>query len=200
MDGLSLQAKSDKAFGMRVFAVLAAGLFIASCGSNPLSRALDTRQNAGPCPPVATLYDASRIVELQGNEPSYADIAYTGEITNVELFCRYIDDEPLRAEVEIDFAFGQGPKADSNRHSYTYWVAVTRRSSKVLAKQYFTVDATYDSDGIDGRKEVLQDIIIPRVDDTISGANFEVIVGFDLTEDQLAFNRAGHRFRLDAGS
>ena len=185
---------------MRVFAVLAAGLFIASCGSNPLSRALDTRQNAGPCPPVSALYEASRIVEVVGDEPVFTNIAYTGEITGVELICRYVDDRPLRAEVEIDFAFGKGPKADSNRHSYTYWVAVTRRSSKVLAKEYFTVDATYDSRGIDGRKEIIQDIVIPRADDTISGANFEVVVGFDLTDDQLAFNREGHRFRLDAGS
>ncbi|MEQ9314440.1 MAG: hypothetical protein RLN72_01235 [Henriciella sp.] len=184
---------------MRVIAVLAAGLMLASCGSNPLSRALDTRQNAGPCPPVAALYDASRIVETRGGGQNYPDIAYTGEITGVELFCRYIEDRPLRAEVEIDFAFGKGPQAASNSHSYTYWIAVTRRSSKVLAKQYFTVDANFAGGVIDGRREVIQEIIIPRVDETISGANFEVIVGFDLTEEQLAFNREGRRFRLDAG-
>ncbi|MGB3626322.1 MAG: hypothetical protein WA989_10850 [Henriciella sp.] len=185
---------------MRVIAVLAAGLFLASCGSNPLTRALDTRQNAGPCPPVAALYDASRIVELGAEEPIYPNIAYTGEITGVELFCRYVEDEPLRAEVEIDFAFGKGPMADANSHQYSYWIAVTRRSSKVLAKQYFAVDANFANGVVDGRREVVQDIIIPRVDETISGANFEVIVGFDLTEDQLAFNREGRRYRLDAGN
>lgn len=199
MDGLKLQAKSDKAFGMRVIAVLAAGIFLASCGSNPIGRALDTRQNAGPCPPVGALYDASRIVELNGSDPNYNNITFTGEVTDVELTCRYVEDQPLRATVTIDFAFGKGPAATSNGHSYTYWVAVTRRSAKVLAKQYFTVDANFGSSKVDGRREI-QDIIIPRADDTISGANFEVVVGFDLTDEQLAFNRDGRRFRLDAGN
>ena len=200
MDSLKVQAKSDKAFVMRVLAVLAAGLLLAACGSNPVTRAFDTRQNAGPCPPVAILYDASRIVEIEGDAPNYTNITYTGEMTDVELFCRYVGEQPLRAEVEIDFAFGKGPKGTSNRHSYTYWVAVTRRSSKVLAKQYFTVDANFSGGAVDGRQEVIQDIIIPRADETISGANFEVVVGFELTEEQLTFNREGRRFRLDAGS
>ena len=186
---------------MRVMAVLVAGLLLASCGSNPLSRALDTRQNAGPCPPVAVLYDASRIVEMdQPDDQTYTNIAYTGEMTDVELFCRYVEDQPLRAEIELDFAFGKGPKATGNSHTYNYWVAVTRRSGRVLAKQYFSVEANFAGGTVDGHREVLQDIIIPRADSTISGANFEVIVGFDLTEEQLAFNREGRRFRLDAGS
>ncbi|WP_233355748.1 hypothetical protein [Henriciella litoralis] len=184
---------------MRVIAVLAAGLMLAACGSNPLSRALDTRQNAGPCPPVAALYDASRIVEMGAEGITYDKIAYTGEITGVNMVCRYIDDQPLRAEVEVDFAFGKGPMATANSHTYQYWVAVTRRNSKVLAKQYFTVDADFSKGIVDGRREIIQDIIIPRADETISGANFEVIVGFDLTDEQLAFNREGRRFRLDAG-
>ena len=62
------------------------------------------------------------------------------------------------------------------------------------------MDANFAGGAIDGRKEVIQDIIIPRADETISGANFEVVVGFDLTDEQLAFNREGRRYRLDAGS
>ncbi|WP_300380134.1 hypothetical protein [Henriciella sp.] len=185
---------------MRVFAVIAAGLMLASCGSNSVSRALDSRQNAGPCPPASILYDASRVVELDGAGQDYNNITYTGEMTDVEMFCRYVDDQPLRASIEIDFAFGKGPQATANQHQYTYWVAVTRRSSKVLAKQYFSVDANFADGKVDGRTEVVEDIVIPRLDSTISGANFEVVVGFDLTDEQLTFNREGRRYRLDAGS
>ena len=35
---------------------------------------------------------------------------------------------------------------------------------------------------------------------TTSGANFEVLVGFDVTPQMAAFNRDGKRFRLNAGS
>lgn len=185
---------------MRAIAVLAAGLMLASCGSNPVTRALDTRSNAGPCPPASALYDAARIVELDGEGINYTNIAYTGEITGVELRCRYVEDQPLRAEVVLDFAFGKGPRATANAHTYNFWVAVTRRSSKVLAKEYFSVDANFGSGRVAGRQEVIEDILIPRLDESISGANFEIVVGFDLTEDQLAFNREGRRFRLDAGN
>ncbi len=185
---------------MRVIAVLVAGLMLASCGSNPVSRALDTRSNAGPCPPAVALYDAARVVELDGNGKNFSNIGYTGEITGVKVNCRYVESQPLRAELVLDFAFGKGPKATANSHSYTYWIAVTRRSSKVLAKEYFTVDADFGSGKVAGRQEIVEDIVIPRLDETISGANFELVVGFDLTEEQLAFNRAGHRFRLDAGN
>lgn len=199
MDSLKAQAKSDKAFNMRVFAGIAAGLMLASCSSNAVTRAFDTRNNAGPCPPAAILYDASRIVELEGEEPNYTNITYTGELNGIRLFCRYVDDQPLRANLELDFAFGKGPKADSNRHQYRYWIAVTRRSAKVLAKQYFSVDANFAGEKVTGQTVTVEDVVIPRADSTISGANFEVVVGFDLTDDQLAFNREGRRFRLDAG-
>ena len=44
------------------------------------------------------------------------------------------------------------------------------------------------------KTETIGKIVIPRADESISGANFEVLVGFDLTEDQLKFNQNGRRF------
>ena len=35
---------------------------------------------------------------------------------------------------------------------------------------------------------------------TDSGENFEILVGFELTPEQLQFNRDGRRFRIDAGA
>ncbi|MEE2877807.1 MAG: hypothetical protein VX593_02275 [Pseudomonadota bacterium] len=200
MDSLKAQAKSDKAFNMRLIAVIAAGLMLASCSNNAVTRAFDTRNNAGPCPPASILYDASRIIELEGEGQTFSNIAYTGELNGVRMFCRYVEDQPLRANLELDFAFGKGPQADSNNHEYRYWVAVTRRSSKVLAKQYFSIDANFGGDKIDAKTITLEDVVIPRADSTISGANFEIVVGFDLTDEQLTFNREGRRFRLDAGN
>lgn len=173
-------------------------LGLAACSSG-LGRALDDRPNAGPCPTVGAIYEASRIVEFEGETESYGNITYTGEITGVRLFCRYLEDEPLLAEVEIDFAFGKGPKATSNAHEYGYYIAVTRRNSRVLDRQDFTVRAEFRNQPVAGASELVGRIVIPRVDETISGANFEVLVGFDLTEKQLQFNKDGKRFRLDAG-
>ncbi len=185
---------------MRIFALLTAVVLLAACSSNSLfSDTFDSRVNVGACPPAGSLYQASRIVDLDGGSEVYGNIAYTGEIVDVRLFCRYAGTNPVHAEIEVDFAFGKGPKGTERQHEFTYWVAVTRRSGKVLNKAYFSVQADFSDGPVTGRSQLIQRIIIPRADESISAANFEVLVGFDLTEEQLQFNKDGHRFRLNAG-
>lgn len=178
----------------RLAALTAAGL-LAAC-SNSVTDAFDTRQNVGPCPPAGSIHESARMVGLKGGE-SYNNITYTGEITGVELFCRYAGSDPIDAEVELTFAFGKGEAASGDSHRYPFFVAVTRRNGTVLAKQSYAVDVDFDGEPVRARTERVA-VTIPRADETISGANFEVLVGFELTEAQLAFNRAGKRFRLDA--
>jgi hypothetical protein len=188
---------------MRIILPILALALVAGCSSTKeLAESLDSRQNAGACPPVGSVYDAARVVDFrENNDELYSDIRYTGEITDVRSFCRYTGDNPLTAELEIDFAFGKGPAADGNAHDFGYWVAVTRRNGKVLAKEYYTVSAKFDGNSkLDGATQKIDRITIPRADETIAGTNFEILVGFDLTDEELAFNRAGKRFRMDAGS
>ncbi len=172
-------------------------LVFAACSS--VTSGIDRRTNAGPCPTVGALYEAGRIVKFEGDSESYPDIAYTGEIIGVRLFCRYVDEEPLLAEVEIGFAFGQGPKGTEDKHDYEYFVAVTRRNRTVLARETFIVEADFRNGPVDSAADFIGRIEIPRRDGTISGGNFEVLIGFELTDKQLQFNRDGKRFRLDAG-
>ncbi|MEZ6001898.1 hypothetical protein [Hyphomonas sp.] len=188
---------------MRIILPILALALVAGCSSTKdLAESLDTRQNAGACPPVGSVYDASRIVDFRdGSDELYTDIRYTGEITDVRSFCRYTGDNPVEADLEVDFAFGKGAAADSNTHDFTYWVAVTRRNGKVLAKEYYTVRAEFAGNArLDGATTKFDRITIPRADETIAASNFEILVGFDLSEEELEFNRAGKRFRMDAGS
>lgn len=186
----------------KLLPTLAVVMVLSACNSTKdLAETLDTRQNAGACPPVGSVYDAARVVQFNdGSEDVYTNIRYTGEITDVRSFCRYTGSNPLDAELEIDFAFGKGPAADANSHTFNYWVAVTRRNGKVLAKEYYSVNADFGSSRLDGETQKIDRITIPRADETIAGSNFEILVGFDLSEKELEFNRAGKRFRLDAGS
>lgn len=178
---------------------LAAIACLAACSSGGAS-SLDDRPNAGPCPTVGALYDAGRIIEFEGDSESYGDIKYTGEIVGVRLFCRYVDDKPLLAEVEVGFAFGRGPKGTETSRDYNYYIAVTRLNRKVLARETFTVNADFRKGPVTSGADLISRIEIPRLDESISGGNFEILVGFELTDKQLQFNRDGKRFRLDAGT
>ena len=185
---------------MRIISLLTATAMLAACSTgSPLADTFDSRVNAGACPPAGSIYNASRIVELSDESQVFTNIEYTGEIVDVRLFCRYAESNPVRAEVEIDFAFGKGPLGTETTHDYTYWIAVARRSGKVLNKERFVVRADFSDGPVTGASELVQKIIIPRADDSVSAANFEVLIGFELTDEQLQFNKEGRRFRLNAG-
>lgn len=157
---------------------------------------LDTRPNVGPCPVVGSLYDASRLVEV-GAVERHENVGFTGSIEGANGFCRYVDKNPLTMGITVDFAFGRGPAATTESKTFRYFVAVTRRDSVVLAKEYFTVEAKFrDGQTVLRKRETVDGITIPRATETISGTNFEVIVGFDLTPEQLAYNRSGKRFLM----
>jgi len=160
----------------------------------------DPEPNIGPCPSALSLYDAHRIVELRNNEVIYENVGFTGEILAVRSLCSYYGERPILANLEIDFGFGRGPAAQGDAKTYEFFVAVTRRDMAVMAKEVFPVSIRFPA-GEDRiyRTETIDAISIPRADEGTSGVNFEILVGFELTEDQLAFNRSGQRFRVAAG-
>ena len=161
----------------------------------------DPRPNVGPCPLMGVLYDTARVVRFEqpGNQ-RYANIAFTGEMQGVHGLCRYVDADPIRMNMEIEMAFGRGPAATSDRQTYRYWVAVTRRGRAPIEKVYFDVDVRFPrGEQVVTHRERIDEIVIPRANEEVSGENFEILVGFDLTPEQLQFNRDGRRFRIDAG-
>jgi hypothetical protein len=153
-------------------------------------------KNAGPCPYVKVLYDAARYVELKGAEEKSEAVGWTGEIQNVRSACAYKSGDPIKLEVAVNFGFGRGPQAKGASKTYRYWVAVTARNEQVLDKQYFDVAADFKP-GQDRMMvtDRLQNIVIPRANAKVSGSNFEVLVGFDVTPQMADFNREGKRFR-----
>lgn len=161
---------------------------------------LQQLRNAGPCPYVKVLYDASRYVEFKDAKESAAQAGFTGEIQSIASGCAYKSDDPIRIRIEALFQLGRGPQAQGDKHVYRYWVAVTERNQAVIAKEYFDLPVTFAA-GQDRAyaRETIEQITIPRADAKVSGGNFEVLLGFDVTPEMAAFNREGKRFRVNAG-
>jgi len=169
---------------------------------NWLDRALgnDRRPNVGPCPLMGVLYDNARLVQFRDpGVERYANVAWTGEMQGVRGLCRYVGEDPIRMAIEVEMAFGRGPAATEERRSYRYWVAVARRGRAPIAKEYFDVDVRFPrGENVVTRTEEIGTIEIPRANGEISGENFEILVGFELTPEQIQFNRDGKRFRVNA--
>jgi hypothetical protein len=158
-------------------------------------------KNAGPCPYVKVLYDASRYVEMKDNKESATAVGWTGEIQNIRSVCQYKGSEPIRVGMVVNFQFGRGPQAQGEANTFHYWVAVTKRNDMVLDKKEFSVPVRFAA-GADRMtvQDKVADIVIPRADAKINGNNFEVLVGFDVTPEMADFNRQGKRFRVNAGA
>ena len=157
--------------------------------------------NPGPCPRAFALYDASRLVEIRGDgAEKFSNVGFTGEIDSVRSLCRYFSDRPIRADLTMTFSFGRGPAAEGETMVYNYFVAPTRKNIDVLEKAVFPITVTFPpgQDRVTVTEEI-DEILIPRANDTTSGENFEIVVGFVVTPEQRAFNADGKRFRISAG-
>ena len=155
---------------------------------------------AGPCPFVKVLYDAARYIELKNNQEAMAAVGYTGEIQSLSSVCQYKGADPIKLQKQILFELGRGPQASGDRKTYRYWVAVTDRNRAVLSKAYFDLPVSFPA----GQDRVtftdtLKGVTIPRANSNVSGANFEVLIGFDVTPQMVDFNREGKRFHANAG-
>jgi len=184
-----------------VISILAGALVLTGCQS--VRGALGERDpNPGPCPNALALYDAHRLVEFTGEEFVYENVGFTAEILNVASLCQYNDRSasPIDMELGVRMAFGRGPAARGATHTYNLFIAVTRTDTAVIDRVTYPITVTFRP-GQD-RVEMVEEfapVLIPRATPTTSGANFEVLVGFELTDAQLDFNRSGLRFRVGAG-
>jgi hypothetical protein len=160
---------------------------------------LPALRNAGPCPFVKVLYDAGRYTEFEGGREASATVGFTGEIQGVSAGCQYKGADPIKLEIEVLFALGKGPRAQGDSKTYQYWIAVTDRNRSILAKEYFSLPVNFKGGDRALVTDRISDIVIPRGGESVSGANFEVLIGFEVTPQMAEFNREGKRFRVNAG-
>ena len=171
---------------------LIAATATAGCGSTKEAR----QANPAPCPNIVVLSDASRVVEFDG-DAAVGNVAWSAEIADVSLNCRYYGDKPIDASAKVSIAFGKGPKANSNEHKFAYWVAITRTNREVIEKREYVVPVKFSGDkDVESVKHEIKEIIIPRKDDSVSGTNFEVVVGLVVTPQEAIYNRSGKSLKF----
>ena len=178
-------------------ALLVAALLASGCGANSAREARQARErNPAPCPNIVVLNDAARQIDFAGEE-TLENVAYTAEIEDVELQCRYFGDKPINATAKLTFSFGRGPKAADPNKVYTYFVAVTRKDAEVIEKAEFQIPVRFSGDkNVVTLTDRIDEIVIPRATEKTAGSNFEVIVGMSVTPKQAIFNRSGKSLKF----
>jgi hypothetical protein len=82
-----------------------------------------------------------------------------------------------------------GPAAPSRDLVLKGFVAITRTDGKIVNKQEFDMPVTFDGATRQVRFEkVIEDSVVPY-GGTVNGSIYQFLVGFQLTHDQLEYNR-----------
>lgn len=143
-----------------------------------------------PCPTVGVLNGTDHLTLFNGRGKDLTDVVLRAEIGKVVTKCEYNTDDSL---ISVDLAYNGiaeiGPAAQSRTQSVTTFVAVMRRFGTKVKKQIYEVPLVFE--GASRQIQFLKTVNgtqIPYGGDA-DGRIYEILVGFQLTPEQLDYNR-----------
>jgi hypothetical protein len=163
----------------------AAALALSAC------TAAEDRQ-AAICPRAGILPDANIMVQFRdGPGRDLTDVVAQAQIMDVAVACEYTSGRRppgVTLDLQVAIAAERGPADRSRRASLPYFVAILDGDQNIVAKEFFTAQFEFP----DNRTRVGRvDDLEPRIPlrSNFDGPSYRVMVGFQLTPDQLAWNR-----------
>ena len=147
----------------------------------------------GNCPDIQIVEDLGRLYEFNaGQSMKSSNLVSSVEMQEANSTCSY-GNRSVTVDLKLAFDGKLGPKgrrSSSEKPFFTYpfFVAVTSSSGKILAKEIFAASMTYNQ----GQNEQLYHETLRQIipaDSRTQGARYKIMVGFQLAEKQLAYNR-----------
>jgi hypothetical protein len=142
-----------------------------------------------PCPRVGVLDEAQRVVRFApGPGRDLTDVRFEAEIGVRAGSCAYTNkDRKVEVDIMVEIQAVRAPNAGRSGE-FEYFVAVTDRSQRILERQSFTLAIPFEADrrSAGALEEVSQ--VIPLKPGQF-GSEFEIIVGFALSPEELSYNR-----------
>lgn len=147
------------------------------------------------CPRVAVLSEAGKITRFQpGAGRDILDIDFQGDVGDILVSCEYPDvkhgNRRVTVQVAPVFVFSRGAANREPAIDFTYFVSVVR-DGQILSKQQFDAQTQFIANRArvivrDDSPPITVDIPLPY---KAAEYEYEVLVGFQLTADELAYNQ-----------
>ncbi|WP_337876572.1 hypothetical protein [Elioraea sp.] len=181
---------------MRPLALALLPLALAACGESGLrgggTGAAPVVQAARPdCPAAVALADAADLRRYRApGSQDLTDLIVNARITGLAGRCAFAD---RRRSVEVTLTLAmeamRGPAARERSISIPYFVAVTDAQDRILDKAVYTVVAEFPANRSRLRLSGEEVTLTLPVSAERPASAYTVIVGFQLTEAELALNR-----------
>jgi hypothetical protein len=165
-------------------------LAVAGCGSTADSK------RPLPCPRVSVLDDAAALTRFAaGAGQDLVDVDYQVEVSDVLAGCKYVRSEGDKQVIVVAMApvmvAIRGPANHDREAQFDYFVSVVDSERDVLNKQIFGVTVKFPGNLTrvsltDNDPPVTVDIPLAAGRDA---TDYQIFVGFQLTPDELEYNR-----------
>lgn len=143
---------------------------------------------APACPVTGVLSDAADLTRFNGRGVDLTDLVIDGRVGPPRGQCKLDDLTHLHTTITVGLDLTRGPAATSRTIDVTYVVWVTKGETILDKKDYkLAVKFPPNSDHVSITGEPVN-IVLP-VDDKTSGVVYQIRDGFQLTPQELAFNR-----------
>ncbi len=145
------------------------------------------------CPDVKVVEELSLLTEFTNPAlPTNDSMISRAHLALGQSTCTYTE-RSVSIDVRLSFESELGPRAkmkqsDTPFVSYPFFVAVTDDEGRILAKEVFAASMTFGKDETRHTYTEALRHVIP-IYDREDAREHKVLVGFQLTSDQLAFNR-----------
>lgn len=176
-----------------VFAALLLGFLVSACG---VVDEFFEPPPPPPCPTVSILGNAERITQFRsGPGRDLIDITAEARIENFIARCIYdVDEDTGSGQVHVELSLGiTAARGAANIEGFAdipYFVTMTKLDKTVLTKNVFTIAVLFEGNRY--RVSAYDEPIVLSIpiDSSQTGRDFLIYVGFQLTPDQLEYNRA----------
>jgi hypothetical protein len=168
--------------------VLAAALAVLSACGNPFKK--DIPQYA--CPKVLILGDAGTLVRFKpGPGRDITDIQFEARIVNFIGGCLY-EKDGVDVGLNITIAVERGAAAAGSAIEFDYFVAIPEFRPKPEGKRILNVKGEFTGSRPRLFYQDKVDLFIP-LSDGATGPQKEIVLGFQLTPAEVAYNRSVRR-------
>jgi hypothetical protein len=165
-------------------AVAAAAVSLAGCSSSGSTREGLT------CPPVIQAPNADTIAIFGPGGHAAKDVLVGARIAKVDTTCAREKDGVV-INTELSF-YAQRAFAETKSVTLPYFVALVDPQQRVLDEESFQVRLDFPAAEYYRESPTEKIAVHLPVTDRSEASAFTIVVGFQLTPDQIAFNRAAH--------
>jgi hypothetical protein len=140
------------------------------------------------CPETGIVSELSAVSRFDGHGTGFTNLAYRASLGDLKTECK-IDDDGAAVTVTVSTLAEIGPAATERSADFSYFIALTDPHDKILSKRIFSNAIAFKGNQARAGARDSDSERIPMPDPK-DAQKYHVVIGFQLTPDELAFNRA----------